>query len=507
MTDLETARLSRPSDTETPLLAVELIGICKQFPGVVANDGVNFELRCGEIHALLGENGAGKTTLMNILCGWYEPDAGEIRLFSRPVRFHSPRDAIAAGIGMVHQHFMLVESFTVADNIILGQRSGILKEDEKRLHTRLKAVSNQYGLQIDPAAEVWHLSVGEQQRVEILKTIDRGAKILILDEPTAVLTPQEVEELLGVLRRLAEQGTSIIFISHKLNEVMAVCDRVTVLRDGRTVGTVETKDCTERQLAQMMVGREVSLSRTQAPSQPGEPLLTLKNVWVESDRGIPALRGVNLTVHAGEIVGIAGVDGNGQRELEEAIASLRPLNQGKIMLNGTLAHIPSDRYGMGLLSDFSVAENSVLREIRKPPFNQHGFLNLQAILEYALQLVQQFNIRTPSVKIPAGKLSGGNAQRIVLGRELSQNHQVVLAAQPTRGLDISAIEYIHHQLIAQRHEGAAVLLISTELEEILRLSDRIAILYEGKIVGIVDAHEADVHHLGLLMAGKVSCGS
>lgn len=506
MTDLKITDLSQADRQDAASLAVELKGISKHFPGVVANDGVNFEVRYGEIHALLGENGAGKTTLMNILCGLYEPDAGEIKLFGQPVRFHSPGAAIAAGIGMVHQHFMLVESFTVADNIILGQPAGILKEDEKRLWSRLKALSDQYGLHIDPAAEVWHLSVGEQQRVEILKTIYRGAKILILDEPTAVLTPQEVEELLGILRTLAQQSTSIIFISHKLNEVMAVCDRVTVLRDGHTVGTVETKDCTEKQLAQMMVGREISLSRQQNSRTPGEALLMLKHVWVDSDRGLPALKGVDLIVRAGEIVGIAGVDGNGQRELEEAIAHLRQVKQGKILLDGSLAHIPSDRYGMGLLSDFSVAENSVLREISRPPFNQKGFLNLRAILEYAMNLVQKFGIRTPSVKTPAGKLSGGNAQRIVLGRELSQNHQIVLAAQPTRGLDISAIEYIHHQLIKQRDEGAAVLLISTELEEILRLSDRIAVLYEGQIMEIVDAEKADIHHLGLLMAGKVREG-
>lgn len=486
----------------SPSLAVELKDISKRFPGVVANDGVNFELRIGEIHALLGENGAGKTTLMNILCGLYEPDAGEIRLFGHPVRFRAPGDAIAAGIGMVHQHFMLVDSFTVADNIILGQPSGILKPDEKQLYARLKALSARYGLQIDPAAEVWHLSVGEQQRVEILKTIDRGARILILDEPTAVLTPQEVEELLGILRTLAAQGTSIIFISHKLKEVMAVCDRVTVLRDGHTVGTVETRACSEQQLAQMMVGRAVSFSRTQPASQPGAPRLNLRNVWADSDRGLPALQGINLTVHAGEIVGIAGVDGNGQRELEEAIARLRPLKQGEVNLMGTLAHIPSDRNGMGLLADFSVAENSVLREVNNFPFNRRGFLNRRAIWNYALQLVQKFGIRTPSIQTPAGKLSGGNAQRIILGRELSHNHPIVLAAQPTRGLDISAIEYIHHQLIAQRNAGVAVLLISTELEEILRLSDRILVLYEGHIVGAISAQDADIHHLGLLMAGK-----
>ncbi len=491
--------------------SVELHQISKHFPGVVANDRVDFDLRPGEIHALLGENGAGKTTLMQIFCGLYPPDSGEIRMDGRVVQFHSPADAIAAGIGMVYQHFMLVESFTVADNIILGQPSSSWwQENRQTLYPRLQALGDRYGLQVNPAAEVWQLSVGEQQRVEILKAIYRGARILILDEPTAVLTPQEVEELLQILRRLADQGTSIIFISHKLNEVLAVCDRITVLRDGHKVGTVLASDCSEADLAQMMVGREVTFTQEQRLLQPGHPLLQLTNLWVEGDRGLAALLGIDLTVRAGEIVGIAGVDGNGQRELEEAIAGLRPTKSGVIQRTAPLAHIPSDRYTLGLLSDFSVAENMVLRDVEQPPFSKRGFLNPQAIYQFARQLIQAFQIRTPSPQTLAGKLSGGNAQRIVLARELTRSSEagqrVILAAQPTRGLDISAIEDVHAQLLAQRQAGAAILLISTELEEVLRLSDRIAVLYEGQITGILTAPDFDSDLLGLMMAGRFQDG-
>lgn len=506
-------RVDRPQP-DAPL-AVDMVAITKHFPGVTANDSVDFALRSGEIHALLGENGAGKTTLMQILCGLYEPDGGEIRLFGQPVRFHSPRAAIAAGVGMVYQHFMLVDSFTVADNIVLGQSNRLWREDPQQLHQRLRELGDRYGLRVDPAAAVWQLSVGEQQRVEILKAIYRGARVLILDEPTAVLTPQEVEELLHILRTLADQGTSIVFISHKLNEVMAVCDRVTVLRDGKTVGTVETAHCDERRLAEMMVGRQISAPPARTPCELREPLLLLKGVEAENDRGLPALKGIDLTVQGGEILGIAGVDGNGQRELEEVIVGLRRLKAGQINCHAALAHIPSDRYSMGLLPDFSVAENAVLRDVDRPPFQQRGLLNLAAIQRFALRLVDYFRIRTPSVQTPAGKLSGGNAQRVVLARELARHqHQtdpepgvttaplLILAAQPTRGLDISGIEYVHQQLLAQRQAGAAILLISTELEEILRLSDRIAVLYEGNVMAILDREAVDTHQLGLLMAGR-----
>jgi simple sugar transport system ATP-binding protein len=483
--------------------------ITKRFPGVIANDCVNFELRAGEIHALLGENGAGKTTLMNILCGLYEPDEGEILLDGNSVNFQSPRDAIAAGIGMVHQHFMLVESLSVADNIVLGQTQGILRESPKKLHRRLTSLAEQHGLQINPTAEVWQLSVGEQQRVEILKAIYRGAKVLILDEPTAVLTPQEVEKLLQTLHSLAAGGTGIIFITHKLKEVLTICDRVTVLRDGCQIGTVATAQTNERELARMMVGREVQ-KVDRITEQPGErenapqsACLTIQDLWVNNDRGLPALRGINLTVREGEIVGIAGVDGNGQRELEEAIASLRQPTRGKIQLDGELAHIPSDRYAMGLIGDFPIADNIVLRDIDRPPFSRKGLLQPRSIIRYAAEMVQRFAIRTPSVRTLAGKLSGGNAQRVVLARELAREHQIVLAAQPTRGLDVGAIEYVHAQLLARRDMGAGVLLISTELDEILALSDRIAVLYEGEIVGIVNSRDAVVHQLGLMMAGRV----
>lgn len=490
---------------QTPM--VEMRGITKCFPGIVANDQVDFELRPGEIHALLGENGAGKTTLMNILCGLYEPDEGEIWLEGKSVQLHSPREAIAAGISMVHQHFMLVESFTVADNIVLGQARKLLLENPQHLHQRLQALADQHGLQIDLRLEVWQLSVGQQQRVEILKAIYRGAKVLILDEPTAVLTPQEVEGLLQTLQSLASQGTGIIFITHKLKEVLAICHRVTVLRDGRRIGTVLREQSNERELAQMMVGREVNLTRNEdrnrRPSQASYPRFVIRDLWVNNDRGLPALQGVNLTVREGEIVGIAGVDGNGQRELEEAIACLRQPVQGEIHLDGNLAYIPSDRYTMGLLTDFPVSDNIVLRDIDKPPFNVRGFLRTAKIIQYAIELVERYLIRTPSVHTQAGSLSGGNAQRVVLARELSRSHQIVLAAQPTRGLDIGAVEDVHRRLIERRNSGAAVLLISTELDEILALSDHIAVLYEGAIVGIVNAKEADVRHLGLMMAERM----
>ncbi|MEN9224596.1 MAG: ABC transporter ATP-binding protein [Thermostichus sp. DRC_bins_24] len=510
--------------TDAPL--VQMQGIRKSFAGVLANDGVDFELQPGEIHALLGENGAGKTTLMNILAGLYQPDGGEICLRGQRVQIKSPRQAIQLGIGMVHQHFMLVQSFTVADNIVLGQGSsrsgeggsGWLREDPVRLHEQLRQLAEQYGLQVDPAAQVAQLSVGEQQRVEILKAIYRGSDILILDEPTAVLTPQEVEELLQTLRALAAQGTGIVFISHKLKEVLALCHRVTVLRDGRRVGTIAVAEhlqalgsegC-ERLLAQMMVGREVNFERQpgrEAPQRLGEPLLTLKQVVALSDRDrLPALRGIDLQVHPGEIVGVAGVDGNGQRELEEVIAGLRPIQSGSVQFAGSgavnLAHIPSDRYSMGLLSEFSVAENAVLRDVDRDPYCRRGWLDLRAIARFAQQLVLQFTVKTPSIQTRAGKLSGGNAQKLVLGRELARQPRLILAAQPTRGLDINAIEYVHHQLLQQRQAGAGILLISTELEEILRLSDRIVVLYEGQIRGETSAEAVDIHQLGLWMAGR-----
>lgn len=486
-------------------LAIEMRSITKRFPGVTANQEVDFSVRPGEIHALLGENGAGKTTLMNILCGLYTAEEGEVFLNGVPVRFQTPQEAIAAGIGMVHQHFMLVEPFTVAENIVLGQTKGILREPEQALHQRLVALADRYGLSLKPNAKIWELSMGEQQRVEILKALYRQAKILILDEPTAVLTPAEAEGLIAILRTLAAQGTTIIFISHKLNEVLAVCDRVTVLRDGKTVGTVDIANCDTNHLAEMMVGREVNLqrpSRVPLPASPAEPRLRLEGVSALGNHQMPALQDVTLSVYPGEILGVAGVDGNGQRELEEVIVGLRSPTKGSVHCDGSVAHIPSDRYSMGLISDFTVTENLLIRDIDRPPFSVNGLLRPARMAHYAANLVQQFTIRTPSVKTRSGKLSGGNAQKVVLARELARGHDIILPAQPSRGLDIGAMEFVHAQLMAQRDAGAAILLISTELEEILRLSDRIVVLYEGRIIGETKAENADVKQLGLWMAGK-----
>jgi simple sugar transport system ATP-binding protein len=503
----------------TPI--VELRNITKRFPGgVLANDRVSLDLRQGEILGLLGENGAGKTTLMNILYGLYRPDEGEIRLRGAPVHFHSPHDAIAHGLGMVHQHFMLVPKFTVAENLMLGQPSprAPLLADRRAVAQRILDLSAQYGLQVDPHAPVWQLSVGQEQRVEILKTLYRGAEILILDEPTAVLTPQEVDELLAILRNLAADGRSIIFISHKLREVMEVCDRIAVMRDGRLVDVVLTAQTTTQALSRMMVGREVMLRVDKAPATPGEVLLRIQNLHAKDDRGLPALRGVNLTVRAGEIVGVAGVEGNGQRELEETLRGLRPVSAGRIELCGRdvtgraprdiidagLGHVPSDRYRTGLLRDFSVAENLALVTVDRPPFTRRGLLDMAAMRSRARQLVQAFDVRTPSVDVRVAALSGGNAQKVVLAREIAHGPRVLLVAQPTRGVDVGAIEYVHRELVRRRDEGMAILLISTELDEILALSDRIVVLYQGRIVGECPAEGVSVEALGLMMGGTPS---
>jgi ABC-type uncharacterized transport system ATPase subunit len=493
------SQLAHPIQTSTPL--VEMQGIQKRFGSLVANDGVDFVLYSGQIHGLLGENGAGKSTLMNILAGLYQPDEGEIRVQGSPVQLGSPRQAIQVGIGMVHQHFMLVESFTVADNIALGQTRGWLRPDPERLVAELTKLSDHYGLQIDPQRVVGSLSVGEQQRVEILKVLYRGSRVLVLDEPTAVLTPSEVEDLLQILRNLAAQGTGIVLISHKLKEILAACHQVTVLRDGRNMGTWPVQDCDEQRLAELMVGREISFSRTQAASCPTDPLLVLEQVAVTGSRGRILLADLTLHVHGGEIVGIAGVDGNGQRELEEVVTGLRRPSSGSMRVQGILAHIPSDRYEMGMLKDFSVSENTVLRQINAFPFSRWGWLSWRAIRDFARQVVHQFQVKTASLATVAAQLSGGNAQKLVLGRELLRQPQVILAAQPTRGLDIGAIEYVHQQLLQRREGGAAILLISTELEEILRLSDRILVLYEGHILGTMTAPDWDIYQLGLWMAG------
>jgi len=499
---------------ETP--ALELRGITKRFPGVVANDRIDFDLQPGEVHALLGENGAGKSTLMNVLYGLYRPDEGEIRIGGQPVTMHSPKDAIERGIGMVHQHFMLIPVMTVAENIVLGtepRRDGVLL-DLAAAEKRVRELSEQYGLSVDPRARIEDISVGRQQRVEILKALYRGADILILDEPTAVLTPQEATELFGVLRSLTEQGMSIIFISHKLNEVLSISDRITVLRRGQKVETLATAGATEESLARLMVGREVLLRVDKPPAETGEPLLEIKDLSVVDDRGLEAVRGVSLNVRAGEIVGIAGVDGNGQTELIDAITGLRRPASGTITVGGRdmtkanarkaldegMGHIPEDRQARGLVLEFTLTENLALEDYRSPPDSRWGWLFPRRMLARARRLIREFDVRGGGPTARASALSGGNQQKVVIAREVGRDPRVLVAAQPTRGLDVGAIEYVHKRLITVRDEHKAVLLVSLELEEILSLSDRILVLYEGRVVGEYGP-DASEEELGVAMTG------
>ncbi|MBI3763914.1 MAG: ABC transporter ATP-binding protein [Chloroflexi bacterium] len=490
--------------------------ITKTFPGVVANNEVTLEVKQGAIHALLGENGAGKTTLMNVLYGLYQPDAGRIHLRGEVVRFDSPSDAIAHGIGMVHQHFMLVSAFTAAENIVLGLPSAHPPRlDLRAAGKRIAELSATYGLEVEPGACVWQLPVGAQQRVEIIKALYRGADLLILDEPTAVLTPGEASDLFRILRRLAVEGHTIIFISHKLNEVMDVSDRVTVLRDGRVVTTIETARTSPRELAQMMVGRPVLMEFERAEAQSGEAVLHVENLTALSDRALPALRDVSFEVRRGEILSIAGVDGNGQSELAEVLSGVRRPTAGRVRLLGhdltgaspravieaNAGYIPADRRAAGLVTDFTLAENFILKSFADAPFCRWGWLDLQAIERHAGRLLRDFDIRAPSARVPARQLSGGNQQKVVLARELSRRPGVLIASQPTRGLDVGATEYVLRNLLAQRARGAGILFISTELEEILAVSDHIAVLYEGEIMGIVPGPGADAHEIGLMMAG------
>ncbi len=499
--------------------SLELRRISKRFPGVLANDRVDFDVHSGEVHALLGENGAGKSTLMKVLYGLYHPDEGEILLDGRLVSIASPTKAIDLGIGMIHQHFMLVQTLTVTENVALGLPSGRgWLTDLDRVSKRIVELAEIYGLKIDPKAYIWQLSVGQQQRVEIIKALYRGASLLILDEPTAVLTPQEVDELFIIMRQMAHDGHALIFISHKLHEVVGISQRVTVLRDGRKIGTRLTSETTKQDLANWMVGREIGFSRERGESGFGDVRLRLEHVTCGSDRGTPGLRDVSLEVRSGEILGIAGVSGNGQRELAEVISGLRKTTGGSIHLEGIdvtgltpgeltgrmLSYIPEERMRDGMIKEFTVSENMILREHNKQPFSRGGFLNLRNIAGHADTLIQEFQVKTPSRETLAKSLSGGNIQKVVLARELSRKPRAIIAAQPTRGLDIGATEYVRDQLLEQRLGGAAILLISEDLDEILALSDRIGVVYEGQVMDILPRNQATSERLGLLMAGVQS---
>ena len=496
------------------LLAAQ--NVTKQFPGVLANDDVSIRLRPGRILALLGENGAGKSTLVNILFGMYRPDSGQVVIKDETVDLHGPDDAISRGIGMVHQHFQLVPPMRVVENIVLGDeptKRGLVDLDEAR--NRVVELSRRYGLEIDPDALVEDLPVGMQQRVEILKALYRNADVLILDEPTGVLTPQEADHLLGVLRELTETGLGIVFITHKLREVLAIADDIVVLRNGRVVGETTPSQTSESGLAEMMVGRSVMLQVEKSISDPGDVVLKIDELQVNDDRGQIALDGLSFEVRAGEILGVAGVEGNGQRELVEAITGLRNPSVGVMQIDGEeltsgsprqitkkgVAHIPEDREKHGVVAVYTVAENSVLNRYHRRPFSIRGILRRDVILGHAQDVVDEFDVRTPSVSVPASSLSGGNKQKLIVGREFSDEIKLLVAAQPTRGIDIGAIEFIHRRILEQRDKGTAVLLVSAELDEILGLSDRIAVLYDGKIMDVIDARDADREKIGLLMAG------
>jgi simple sugar transport system ATP-binding protein len=505
-------------------IALEVHNITKRFPGVLANDRVNFDLRKGEIHALLGENGAGKTTLMNIIYGLYSPDEGEILISGidgvggpHVVQIRSPNDAIHSGIGMVHQHFMLVPVFSVAENIILGQE--ITRGPSLDLRTarqKITQLSEEYGLEVDPEAIVEDLPVGVQQRVEIIKALYRNAKILVLDEPTAVLTPQEADDLFRIMRQLTQRGVSIVFITHKLKEVLAVADRITAMRRGQVVGTTTPAESDEHKLAAMMVGREVLLQVEKGPAKPGEVVLNVENLTIVDERGVENVRQIGFQVCAGEILGIAGVQGNGQTELVEALTGLRQRKSGKVVLGGIeipelsprlnveagQAHIPEDRHKHGLVLAYTIADNEVLCTYYQPPFARGLQRDLRAVLKNAVELIERFDIRTPSPLLPAKNLSGGNQQKAIVARELSRPIQLLIANQPTRGLDVGSIEYIHRQIVEMRDRGIAVLLVSAELDEITSLSDRIAVMYHGQIVATMEADKATRAELGLLMAGS-----
>jgi general nucleoside transport system ATP-binding protein len=499
------------------LPAVTLRGVTKRFRGVVANNGVDLEIRAGEVHALLGENGAGKSTLSNIVTGLYRPDEGTLELHGEPVELHAPRDALARGVCMVHQHFRLVEPFTVAENVALGdQRDRKLVPDRRALERRVAELAERFGLAVDPGARIWQLSVGEQQRVEILKALHRDARVLILDEPTAVLTPQEAQALFVTLRAMAADGRAIVFISHKLHEVLDVSDRITVLRRGRVIATVPAEGATHEALAALMVGREVETNSRRPRTAPvGEVVLEAHDLQAEGDRGLPALRGVSLAVRAGEIVGVAGVAGNGQRELAEALTGMRPLTGGRVTVGGAdlrpgdprdaiahgIAHVPEDRLGTGVAPSLSIAFNTVLKAYRDPDVSAGPFLRRGRIAQRARALIARFGVQAPGPETRARDLSGGNLQKVVIGREFAGEPRALVAAAPTRGLDVGAIENVHELLRSSAAAGVAVLLISEDLDEILALADRVLVMYEGTIVGERAGEGADVDELGMLMAG------
>lgn len=498
---------------------VEMLNIRKEFPGIVANDNITLQLRKGEIHALLGENGAGKSTLMGILFGMNQPDKGVIKVRGKEVKITNPNVANDLGIGMVHQHFKLVENFTVTQNIVLGCEPKILfglGMDLNKAAKRIEELSKQYGLNVDPNAKIENISVGMQQRVEILKMLYRDADVLILDEPTAVLTPQEIDELIKIMKNLINEGKSIIIITHKLKEIKAAADRCTVIRRGRYIGTVDVKTTSEAEMAKMMVGREVSFKVNKKPAKPGDVVLDIKNLSVKNNKKVLGLKDFSIDVRAGEIVGIAGVEGNGQSELIEAITGLRKSESGTInfknkditresirnRINSGIAHIPEDRHKRGLVLDYTIEENMVLEVYDKKPFSNKGLLNKKEIKKYAEKIIDEFDVRSgEGAESIARSLSGGNQQKAIIGREIELNPELLIAAQPTRGLDVGSIEYIHKRLVEQRNSGKAVLLVSLELDEILNVSDRIAIINNGELIGVVNADETNENEVGLMMAG------
>ena len=497
-------------------IVLEAKSITKYFPGVLANDHINFDLYKGEIHSLLGENGAGKTTLMNIFDGIYSPNEGDIFIEGKHVNIRSAFDAMKLGIGMIHQHFMLVDTLTVLENVILGlQKQGFLI-DKADVIKKIKGISDKYDFKLNPNAKIWQLSVGEQQRVEIIKMLYKGANILILDEPTAVLTPQESEVLFGILKQIKSEGKPIIFISHKLEEVMEISDRITVLRKGKVVGTVNKEDVSQKDLALMMIGREILFRLERKPLKMGREILKVDNLEGYSDRGIKTLREVSFNVHSGEIFGIAGVAGNGQEELAEIITGLRKASKGKIyvenqeitnlspysILKNRVSYIPSDRLKVGLVPNLSSIENSILKCYSKKPISHGLFMNYSRATEYADNLIEEFNVMVPRMSAPVKLLSGGNMQKLLLAREISENPILLVAVHPTRGLDVGATEFIRRKLLDARDSGAAVLLISEDLDEILTISDRIGVIYEGKIVGIIKTEEAYIKEIGLMMGGS-----